>query len=281
MARKSNKTAHVLNLLSGNDTKKEGAEEKEQADHTTGTHSASQGVSVIDTTESDPVADLIQSSLMSELEQTAPDTKPAAAALQREEIPAAPQQETAQAAPRQEEIPAVPQQETAQTAPQREEIPAVPQQETAQTPPLQDETPAVPPQQAVSQTPPQQDEIPAVPQQAATQTPPQQDVPPAAPQPEPVSPAPAPEPDFVTVNVMEEIVREKIIYFMRQFDVCTCDRCVADTIALTLNGLAPKYIVTPPAAVPPLLSFYTNKYIADVTVEATKACMVVGENPRH
>ncbi len=80
---------------------------------------------------------------------------------------------------------------------------------------------------------------------------------------------------------MEGIVKDKIIYFMRQFDVCTCGRCVNDTIALTMNGLLPKYIVTTPAAVDPLMSYYTNRLISDVTVEATKACMIVKDNPRH
>lgn len=98
---------------------------------------------------------------------------------------------------------------------------------------------------------------------------------------EPAVPEPEPEPEFSAVNVMERIVNDKIIYYMRQFDVCTCDRCKADVIALTLNGLLPKYIVTMPAAVDPLISYYTNRLISDVTVEATKACMIVKENPRH
>lgn len=103
-----------------------------------------------------------------------------------------------------------------------------------------------------------------------------------APVPTPVpEPGPEPEPDFAAINVMEHIVRDKIIYFMRQFDVCTCDRCKADVTALTLNGLMPKYIVTTKAAVDPLLSYYTNRLISDVTVEATKSCMIVKENPRH
>lgn len=99
--------------------------------------------------------------------------------------------------------------------------------------------------------------------------------------PQPATPEPEPEPEFAAVNVMERIVHDKIIYFMRQFDVCTCDRCKADVVALTLNGLMPKYIVTMPAAVDPLISYYTNRLISDVTVEATKACMTVKENPRH
>ena len=97
----------------------------------------------------------------------------------------------------------------------------------------------------------------------------------------PVGQEPEPEPEFVRINVMERIVSDKIIYFMRQFECCTCEKCIADTIALTLNGLPPKYIVTEPAAEAPLLSFYTNHFISEITVEATKACMTVKENPRH
>lgn len=100
-------------------------------------------------------------------------------------------------------------------------------------------------------------------------------------QPVPEPESEEPESNFAAVNVMEHIVRDKIIYFMRQFDVCTCDRCKADVIALTLNGLMPKYIVTMKEAVDPLLSYYTNRLISDVTVEATKSCMIVKENPRH
>lgn len=113
----------------------------------------------------------------------------------------------------------------------------------------------------------------AAPAQETTSS--QQPIPVSEPKPE------EPEADFAAINVMEHIVRDKIIYYMRQFDVCTCDRCKADVTALTLNGLMPKYIVTMKAAVDPLLSYYTNRLISDVTVEATKSCMIVKENPRH
>ncbi len=149
---------------------------------------------------------------------------------------------------------------------------------------VQDAEAAVPAQEAAVS--PQPDRTPA----AAPEANPVQEAAPisqsasepavSAPAPVP-TPEPEPEPDFAAVNVMEHIVRDKIIYFMRQFDVCTCDRCKADVTALTLNGLMPKYIVTTKAAVDPLLSYYTNRLISDVTVEATKSCMIVKENPRH
>ena len=90
-----------------------------------------------------------------------------------------------------------------------------------------------------------------------------------------------PEPDYVMLNVMQRVVEDKIIYFMKQFEVCTCARCKADTIALTLSGLPAKYKIVDRFAVDPLVSYYTSRLISQVTVEALKACTQVKENPRH
>lgn len=87
--------------------------------------------------------------------------------------------------------------------------------------------------------------------------------------------------DYTYLNVMEKIVEDQVGYFMKQLDVCTCDRCVADVKALSLTNLPPKYIVTARATVAPLLNFYTNKFIGQVTVELTKACRTVKEFPHH
>ena len=225
MTRKSNKTAHVLNLLSGHDTKKEPEKEletdvKKDADPISEQDSQpkdaqqphpdpeptekipqgkisvpdSPSVSIIDQTEKDPVAEQIQANLFQEF-QKEHDMNP-------------------------EES----QKESREKEPEAEPV-------------------AEPESTIVSE--------------------------------------PEPEPEFVRINVMERIVSDKIIYFMRQFECCTCEKCIADTIALTLNGLPPKYIVTEPAAEAPLLSFYTNHFISEITVEATKAWMTVKETPRH
>lgn len=92
---------------------------------------------------------------------------------------------------------------------------------------------------------------------------------------------PEAEADYSYVNVMERIVGEQVSYFMEQFEVCSCDRCVADTKALALTNLPPKYIVTAKSTVAPLLNFYTNKFIGQVTVELTKACQTVKDVPHH
>ncbi len=280
MARKSNKTAHVLNLLAGQDTNEEPEKEpqKEPAGETSGAPAEPSApaapasgtdaapapapspqaqpevpphISIIDngSPEEDPVAEQIRAELLKNLEPEEekvpePETakeKPAEPEKAAEPEPLAKEPEEAK--------PAKPEPVTEKPA---EEKPAEP--EITQ--------PAAPP---VEKSP----EPPAAPAEkpAAAETVPEK--------------AEEPEPDYCMVNVMERIVQDKIIYFMKQFEVCTCDRCKTDTIALTLNGLPAKYMVMDKAAVDPMISFLTGRLISQVTVEAVKACTQVKEHPRH
>lgn len=83
------------------------------------------------------------------------------------------------------------------------------------------------------------------------------------------------------VNVMEYIVKDLVIDYMKKFGMCTCERCVVDTMALALTYCSAKYIVVDAHSVSPLLNYYSNKYLGDVTVELTKACIKIKDNPRH
>lgn len=87
--------------------------------------------------------------------------------------------------------------------------------------------------------------------------------------------------DYEFVNVMEYVVQNKVLEYMEKFGNCTCHRCVADTSALALTHLPAKYVVVNKNAVSPLLNFYANKYSGQVTVEITKACIQVQNNPHH
>ena len=86
---------------------------------------------------------------------------------------------------------------------------------------------------------------------------------------------------FVFYNIMESIVQEKAIKYMKQFGNCTCKRCEAYTIALALSKLPPKYVVAKADSISPLLNFYEDHYAGQIIVEITKACIVVNKNPRH
>lgn len=90
-----------------------------------------------------------------------------------------------------------------------------------------------------------------------------------------------PEHDFIMVNVMERLVRERAPKYMEQFHTCQCARCKADVIAQALTSLPARYVVINKNAVSPLMNFYTVKYAGLITVAVTKACMKIQEAPHH
>ena len=274
MARKSNKTAHVLNLLAGHDSQKNTPEENPSvtpdiptaSESETSSTPAGQNISMIDRTESDPVAELLADKLKEEFEAELGNTAESETASVTESVPESETSLKAESSPEPQttlETESYPEPQTTLETESSPEPQTTLETESAPEPQTTLETESAPEPQTASESAPVQ-----VPDAAAVSEP-------AA---EPEAPE---EPEFITLNLMDRIVQDKIIYYMRQFDVCTCSRCIADTVALTLNGLPPKYIVTTPAAVDPLVSFYTNKFIADITVEATKACITIKENPRH
>lgn len=87
--------------------------------------------------------------------------------------------------------------------------------------------------------------------------------------------------EFTMVNVMEALVRDQAPRYMRQFGHCDCRRCVEDTIALALTHLPAKYVVVNKDAVSPLLNFYEKKFAGQLLVEITKASMIINEFPHH
>lgn len=90
-----------------------------------------------------------------------------------------------------------------------------------------------------------------------------------------------PEPRYYYINVYECLVTERIEEFQSMFDVCTCQRCTADVIALTLTNLPAKYIVSESKRSVPLLSYYREKFKSSVTAQLSSACIVIKQNPHH
>ncbi len=301
MARRSNKTAHVLNLIAGHDAAKENTDTADAttpdsaATSTEAGHSpapqtpaapaaATQNISVIDTTEEDPVADLIQQNLSHEFLAPETDAEPTSASKSiSESKPASESVLQAESAPVAEPIP-TDTETIAVSAPEPVSTPKNASESELATALEPASEPMTTTASGSSFAPESSSASNSISEQVVSVSEPKSEpdvISHSEPAAEPNAATPDPEPDFVRLNVMEGIVKDKIIYFMRQFDVCTCDRCVNDTIALTMNGLLPKYIVTTRAAVDPLMSYYTNRLISDVTVEATKACIIVKDNPRH
>lgn len=89
------------------------------------------------------------------------------------------------------------------------------------------------------------------------------------------------ENNYTYLNVMEFVVKNIAINYMKKFDVCTCGRCVADVTALALTNLPSKYIVVESSTASPLLNYYSTKFSQQAIVELTKACNTVKESPHH
>ncbi len=83
-------------------------------------------------------------------------------------------------------------------------------------------------------------------------------------------------------NVMENIIsRTDLKKYMDEYGVCKCSRCCADVKALILTRLPSKYVVVQKDSVAPMIGFYENKFRVMIFTEILKACLQVKEKPRH
>ena len=88
--------------------------------------------------------------------------------------------------------------------------------------------------------------------------------------------------EYRFINVMELLLlRQDVHKLMEEHNVCCCERCMADVCALTLTGLPSKYVVTSKDSISPILSYYENRYKIPMLTEFMKACSKVRERPRH
>jgi competence protein ComFB len=86
---------------------------------------------------------------------------------------------------------------------------------------------------------------------------------------------------YIFVNVAEEIVRSKVTPTMQDFGMCTCERCTNDVVALALNKLPPKYVVTMKGRLYARINACLPQYQTDMLTAITDACNTVRNNSRH
>lgn len=83
-------------------------------------------------------------------------------------------------------------------------------------------------------------------------------------------------------NLMEEEVKRVVERLLKnRDDICTCDRCKLDIIAITLNNIKPKYVVTEKGEVFARIDMLNYQYDADIAMEVMKAIKIVKENLNH
>ena len=107
------------------------------------------------------------------------------------------------------------------------------------------------------------------------------------PAPAPVMP-PAPkapekpiEEDVTYINVMQTLVEEKALRYIKMFGLCDCKRCQADVKALTLSNLVPKYVVLSSTDRIPMLTVYEGRFNSTIFAQLTRACKTVMDHPHH
>lgn len=83
-------------------------------------------------------------------------------------------------------------------------------------------------------------------------------------------------------NIMEDEVIDLANQLMdNKADICNCERCKLDVLALSLNELQPKYVVTNEGGLLGRANLMTRQFNADMVKELTKAIDFVSKNPRH
>ena len=87
--------------------------------------------------------------------------------------------------------------------------------------------------------------------------------------------------DIAYHNITQALVESKAEKYMKMVDMCCRPRCTADVKAKALCNLPPKYIVMHKSALTPMLSYYEGRFSAAVTAQIFAACQLVKENPRH
>ena len=87
--------------------------------------------------------------------------------------------------------------------------------------------------------------------------------------------------EYILVNIIEEIVRDKTKKMMETMEMCTCEKCYLDACAIALNSLHQMYVTTHRGALLSQIDTVSVNYQAEMTVAIVKALKMVKQSPRH
>jgi len=82
-------------------------------------------------------------------------------------------------------------------------------------------------------------------------------------------------------NFTEEAVRAYLDRWFKEADMCHCDDCRLDVLALMLNNLPPKYVVTDTGALYAQLGDFDPQNRIDFMTIMSQAVQTVNKGPRH
>ena len=82
-------------------------------------------------------------------------------------------------------------------------------------------------------------------------------------------------------NYMEVCVFNALDKVLTSLGSCTCDICKLDVMAMALNNLPPKYVVTSRGELYSKINNLRHQFDVDITAAITSASVLVSRNPRH
>jgi len=82
-------------------------------------------------------------------------------------------------------------------------------------------------------------------------------------------------------NYTEEAVKLFMDRWFKEAGICQCDSCRLDTMAIMLNNLTPKYVVTEKGALYAQLDDFDPQHKIDFMTIMTQAVQTVKNKPRH
>lgn len=83
------------------------------------------------------------------------------------------------------------------------------------------------------------------------------------------------------VNVMENIIDEKLAAMLKEENCCKCDRCLEDMKAMALNQLPAKYVSTHNGELFSKLNSLMRQNSIDINVAVSYAIKIVSAKPSH
>lgn len=82
-------------------------------------------------------------------------------------------------------------------------------------------------------------------------------------------------------NCMEDAVEHYVDGVMEELDMCRCDKCKYDVMAIALNHLPPQYTVTREGVLFNKVKNMGNQADAKIIAEITKAAKIVMKDAKH
>ena len=82
-------------------------------------------------------------------------------------------------------------------------------------------------------------------------------------------------------NYMEELVMKKTDDILKLMNICKCEKCRLDIMALALNELPTSYVVSEKGELYTKLKELEQQFEVSVDTAIIKAAVVVNKNPKH